>query len=101
MSTTSGSSNDAQALIQAAQIVYDNRDKLEFARFLYNWSWLIFPLIMCLGGYAVRCLSSSILQCFGIGARYCNVVFVFAFLLLLTAGSLVFLALWPTLVSVT
>jgi len=89
-----GGNMDAQALVYAAQVMYSNRDVL---RFMYSWSWLLFPLAMCLGGYAVKCLSASVMQCLGLGIRHCNVVAVFAFVLLLTASSLVFLALWPTL----
>jgi hypothetical protein len=87
---------DLEAAQQVASFVVSNSYTL---RFIWNYSFILFPLLLCSATLLFRVLWCVLVTGCGVSRRFCNVVTLFFFASALVLGSLLFLGLYPVLVT--
>lgn len=85
-----------EAAQQVASFVANNSYWL---RFLWNYSFILFPLLICTSTILFRVLWCVLVTSCGVSRRLCNVVTMFIFFSTILLGSLLFVGLYPILAN--
>jgi hypothetical protein len=89
----------AQAMYQAAQLAYQHREALGWARWAWQYSWVWLPLVVMLGGCVFRAVWTVAVFGLGMTCRRCNLVTFGIFVVVVLLLALLYLGTYPLLAS--